>query len=206
MATFFTSDTHLGHERILELGGGRPFKSIGEHNMAIRENWFNTVTSEDTVYVMGDIVMGGEFEKTLQLFTDLPGVKFFIPGNHDKIFSSTNNAARIDKYTPMYENAGFTILPENTSTVLETSYGMQEVLLSHFPYTGDSHSDTDRYAKNRYLNEGMPIIHGHTHSNSKINPHNVLEYHVGVDAHDFTPVHEKHIIAWLEDLKANKHI
>lgn len=203
---FFISDTHFGHERILELGDGRPFKNIGEHNTIIRNNWFSSVNSSDTVYVMGDIAMGLEFEKNLQLFSDLPGRKLFIPGNHDKIFSSTNNAARIEKYTPMYENVGFTILPENTSVSIETKHGSQEVLLSHFPYTGDSHSETDRYAKNRYHNKGLPIIHGHTHSRNKTNPDNVLEYHVGVDAHNFTPVHEEEIIAWLEMLKSNNHI
>jgi calcineurin-like phosphoesterase family protein len=206
MAIFFTSDQHLGHDRILELGSGRPFKSIGEHNTIIRNRWFETVTDEDTVYVMGDIAMGREFEHNLQLFFDLPGYKKFIPGNHDKIFSSTNSQQRIERYTPLYEAVGFKILPENTKTFLETSYGIQEVLLSHFPYSGDSHSELDRYAKNRYKNEGLPIIHGHTHSREVFNPNKPLEFHVGVDAHDFTPVSETVIVEWLEKLKNNGHI
>lgn len=206
MSTFFISDTHFGHERILELGEGRPFKTIGEHNYTICNNWFETVTSEDTIYVMGDIAMGGDFELNLQLFHALPGNKKLIPGNHDKIFSSANNASRIERYTPMYEAVGLEILPENTYINMETSYGVQKVLLSHFPYSGDSHSVTDRYAKNRYQNDGLPIIHGHTHSRMKTNPDNVLEFHVGVDAHNFTPVNETEIINWLEKLKQAQHI
>lgn len=206
MTTFFTSDQHLGHERILELGAGRPFASIGEHNMIIRNRWFETVTSEDTVYVMGDIAMGREFEKNLQLFFDLPGQKKFIPGNHDKVFSSTNSQERIERFLPLYEAVGFEVLPENTKTSLQTSYGVQEVLLSHFPYSGDSHSDVDRYASNRYKNEGLPIIHGHTHSRSVFNSNNPLEFHIGVDAHNFTPVSEVMIVEWLEELKRNGHI
>lgn len=205
MAKFFTSDQHFGHERILELGSGRPFKSIGEHNYALQANWWETVTEEDQVYVLGDIAMGN-FDDSIALFASLPGEKFFVPGNHDKIFSKTNSSARIARFTPMYEKVGFTVLPENTSTVLETSYGEQIVLLSHFPYTGDSHSPVDRYASSRYVDEGLPIIHGHTHSRTVFNETNVREFHVGVDAHDYAPVSESIIVTWLESLKQAGHI
>lgn len=201
MSVFFTSDMHFGHSRILELGEGRPFQTISQHDMFICERWMETVDSDDIVYVMGDAVMGSEFERTIKLFASLPGDKKFIPGNHDKIFSGTNSKARIEKYTPMYEDVGFEILPENTEIVFTTSYGEQRVLLSHFPYSGDSHSAVDRYAKHRYLNEGLPIVHGHTHSRSVLNPDNLLEYHVGVDSHGFAPVPETKIVAWLEQLK-----
>ncbi len=36
------------------------------------------------------------------------------------------------------------------------------MLLSHFPYAGDSH-DEDRYAKFRLRDEGIPLLHGHAH-------------------------------------------
>lgn len=205
MAVWFTSDQHFGHERILELGSGRPFQNIGHHNVTIMNNWLSVVQPEDTVFVMGDIAMGN-FEETVKLFSGLTGNKMFVPGNHDKIFSGANSQARIERFTPLYEAAGFTIMPENTSTTLETSWGVQEVLLSHFPYSGDSHSTVDRYAKNRFIDEGLPIIHGHTHSRDKLNSNNVREFHVGVDAHAFTPVHEGEIVAWLESLKGDGHI
>lgn len=200
MSMFFTSDQHFGHNRILELGDGRAFKSIGHHNVFIINKWLSVVKPEDTVFVMGDIAMGN-FEETIQLFAGLTGEKFFIPGNHDKIFSGSNSQSRIERFAPLYEEVGFTILPENTSVELETSWGMQTVLLSHFPYSGDSHSIVDRYAENRYVDEGLPIIHGHTHSRQKLNPKNRREFHIGVDAHDFTPVNENEIIAWLEEIK-----
>lgn len=204
MSIFFTSDHHFGHERILELGAGRPFQNIGHHNTILMNNWLEVVKPEDTVYVMGDIAMGN-FEQTIKLFASLTGEKFLIPGNHDKIFSGTNNAKRIERFTPFYEEVGFTILPENTSIMLQTSYGEQKVLLSHFPYTGDSHSPIDRYRENRYLDEGLPIIHGHTHSRDILHV-NPREYHIGVDAHDYYPVHENKIIQWLEQLKKERHI
>lgn len=205
MSIFFTSDQHFGHERILELGSGRPFENIGHHNISIVQNWFSVVEPEDTVFVLGDIAMGN-FEESVKLFASLPGHKFFVPGNHDKIFSSTNSASRIERFTPMYEEVGFTILPENTSITLDTSWGAQEVLLSHFPYTVDSHSPEDRYAANRFVDEGLPIIHGHTHSRERFNLNNPREFHVGVDANSFTPVKDVEVVAWLEELKAKKHI
>ena len=36
---FFTADTHLGHERLLSLGAGRPFASAGEMTEALVERW-----------------------------------------------------------------------------------------------------------------------------------------------------------------------
>ena len=30
--TYFISDLHFGHERLLTLGDGRPFKTIEEHD------------------------------------------------------------------------------------------------------------------------------------------------------------------------------
>lgn len=200
MAVWFTSDQHFGHERILELGSGRPFKNIGHHNVTIMNNWLNVVQPEDTVYVLGDIAMGS-FEESVKLFAGLTGDKLFVAGNHDKIFSGNNSDARIEKFAPLYEQVGFSILPENTSVTLETSWGVQEVLLSHFPYSGDSHSEVDRYAQNRFKDEGLPIVHGHTHSREKLNPNNRREFHVGVDAHGFMPVHESEIVEWLEVLK-----
>lgn len=206
MSVFFTSDHHLGHERILELGAGRPFPNISVHNNMIRQNWWETVFPEDTVYVMGDIAMGVDFEKNVNIFKALPGRKLLVPGNHDRIFSGANNASRIERFWSVYEDAGFEILPENTSTVLETAYGLQEVLVSHFPYSGDSHSVVDRYASHRFVDEGLPIVHGHTHSRNVLNESNPLEFHVGVDAHDYKPVHESVVVEWLEGLKAQSII
>lgn len=116
MTQFFTSDLHLGHARILELGSGRPFANIGEHNMKIVNNWNNVVSPEDTVFLLGDIVMG-EFEKNIELIRLLNGEKFLVAGNHDRIFSGTNSKPRIERHIPLYEAVGLTILPENSQAL-----------------------------------------------------------------------------------------
>jgi len=50
---WFTADTHFGQERTLELSK-RPFTTVGEMDETIIRNWNRVVSSEDTVYHLGD--------------------------------------------------------------------------------------------------------------------------------------------------------
>lgn len=204
MTNFFTSDFHLGHARILELGSGRPFATLEEMHSAILTSWRETVKPEDTVFLLGDIIMGN-FEETIKLFEGLNGNKMFVAGNHDRIFSGANSKSRIERHMPFFIEAGFTVLPENTSTFINTRWGKQEVLLSHFPFSGDSHSEEDRFANHRFTDNGLPLIHGHTHGNGTQNP-SPREFHVGVDSHNFELVPESKIVEWLETIKSEGRI
>lgn len=51
--TWFTADTHFGHERTMELSK-RPFSSTVEMNMHLITNWNKVVGKDDTVYHLGD--------------------------------------------------------------------------------------------------------------------------------------------------------
>ena len=81
MTTFFTSDTHLGHARIIELSK-RPFANVDEMNEAIIQKWNAVVGPGDTVYHLGDAFMGPP--ETVQLRKRLNGRFILIKGNHDK--------------------------------------------------------------------------------------------------------------------------
>lgn len=50
---FFTSDTHFGSERTLSLSR-RPFISVADMDKTLIANWNKKVTSQDTVYHLGD--------------------------------------------------------------------------------------------------------------------------------------------------------
>ncbi len=50
---WFTSDTHFGQERTLELSR-RPFRSVEDMNREMCENWNICVSNEDEVYHLGD--------------------------------------------------------------------------------------------------------------------------------------------------------
>lgn len=192
---WFTSDWHFGHQRILELGDGRPFKSLSHMHETIRGNVFRNVSPTDTLYILGDGAMGS-IEHTINLYADLPGEKEFRPGNHDKIFEE-NSKAYIEKFLPLYINVGLNIGPAIDEIYIDVDGEPVKVLISHFPYL---RSSSERHAKHHPINNGLPLIHGHTHSRG-VRSDLPNEYHVGVDAHNFAPVPETEIVNWLRELK-----
>lgn len=200
MKRWFTADDHFGHANILKLGDGRPFRNLSHMHTEIINRHNTLVDRDDEVFFLGDIAMGS-FEETIKLFKRMNGRKFLVPGNHEKIFSGSNTFQRIKTFTPLYEKAGFTILPENTSLII----AKQTVVLSHFPYHGD-HVGIERYVENRPKFEHLPLIHGHTHQKMKHVTESDYMFHVGVDSNDYSPVPETEIADWVNGLKALKLI
>lgn len=78
---YFISDLHIGHKNVLSFDQ-RAFKIIEEHDSTLIENWNNTVTTDDTVYLLGDISWYS-VNKTKEIMQQLPGKKVWILGNHD---------------------------------------------------------------------------------------------------------------------------
>lgn len=72
------------------------------------------------------------------------------------------------------------------------------MLASHYPYQGDT-TGVERHSSHRPADEGIPLLHGHTHSRD-FGPHGSHEFHVGVDAFDFAPIPFELVDAWLADL------
>jgi calcineurin-like phosphoesterase family protein len=201
VTVFFTSDQHFGHERILELGSGRPFNNIREHNDFIVKQWVSQVKYDDVVYVLGDVAFGGGegFEKNVNIFSWLPGVKYLVPGNHDKIWSG-NSESYIDKYFDAYVNAGFIILPEVTQIMFTVDGREVPLLLSHLPYEStlvQTDKRAEKFKKQRPNDDGLPLLHGHTHSREMFHSH-PLSLHVGVDATGFKLVDEHFVRQWLK--------
>ena len=54
---FLTSDTHFGHDREF-LWGPRGFTNSQEHDEAVIKNWNETVSPDDIVYHLGDLMLG----------------------------------------------------------------------------------------------------------------------------------------------------
>jgi calcineurin-like phosphoesterase family protein len=80
MAVFFTSDTHFGDHRVLNLYP-RPFVTTAEMDEALIARWNQAVGEEDEVWHLGD------FARTARLAADLlarlHGRKHLIVGNND---------------------------------------------------------------------------------------------------------------------------
>jgi calcineurin-like phosphoesterase family protein len=181
---WFTSDTHFGHERIIELCN-RPFESVEHMNESIIENHNALVKPGDKVFHLGDLAMG-KIAETLPLAARLNGDKALIPGNHDRVFSQ-NKQKMLDRFMPLYSEI-FTVMPE------QTKVPKHNLKMCHFPYYGDSHEE-DRYSGMRPADNGDWLIHGHVHDSWKVNGRQI---NVGVDVWDFRPVHLDEILAITE--------
>lgn len=78
---FFTSDTHFGHKRIIELAH-RPYESVQDMDAAIIEQWNKQVSDADTVYILGDFSFYNA-GKTAEIAEALNGEIRLVKGNHD---------------------------------------------------------------------------------------------------------------------------
>lgn len=87
--TFFTSDTHFFHKNILKYSN-RPFKHIDDMNYQMMEKWNETVSENDTVYLLGDVGFTTK-EKLIDFLTRLNGTKHLILGNHDQVITKNFN-------------------------------------------------------------------------------------------------------------------
>ena len=94
---FFVSDTHFFHTKLcsgyeVHFGQTRKYTTVEEMNDDIVQSWNNTVTDNDTVIFLGDLIMNVKVkelrEKALGFWNQLNGKKYFIKGNHDRILKS----------------------------------------------------------------------------------------------------------------------
>jgi len=191
MARFFTADLHLGHRNIIEYAE-RPFRGVDEMNEALVRKAWTVVGQDDELWVLGDLALGS-LDESLAVASRLPGKKTLIVGNHDRPFRFEPGPKR-DAQIARYEEVGFTVI---TDSWIEDEIAGHPVLLSHFPYIGDSH-DGDRYTAQRPVDAGLPLIHGHVHTAWG---HRGREFNVGVDTNFFAPVSEKVLAHWLKTRK-----
>lgn len=79
--TWFISDTHFGHAKVLEYEPiARPFKTLEEMHEVMIDRWNSVVRDRDTVYHLGDFVFG---RNNIKIAERLNGRKILIMGNHD---------------------------------------------------------------------------------------------------------------------------
>lgn len=190
---FVTSDTHFGHVNISKLAN-RPFDntdSTEAMDEAMVSAWNSVVSPDDVVLHMGDIVMGQRGE-TLPILSRLNGCILLCPGNHDDV-SSLTTVARRERMTPVYSQ--YTTILSETGLLLETeSGGVADA--SHYPFRGSEDHRERRFDKLQVEDTGTNLlVHGHTHSPNVLNGR---QFHVGVDAHNFTPVSADVLSQWID--------
>jgi calcineurin-like phosphoesterase family protein len=183
---YYTSDTHLQHQKVSELRG---FSSIEEHDEVLAISWDRTVKKEDTVWVLGDLTMKGNLDYMLAWFAARPGTKHLIFGNHDSGHPMHRAAHKQQrKYLTVFQS---------TNAFARVRINGKGVLLSHFPYGDTDHTDIARYTQYRLPDEGEWLLHGHTHESIiKYTDHSI---HVGLDAWGLNMPSMEEIIYFMEN-------
>lgn len=169
MSIYITSDLHFGHNKPF-LYEPRGFSSIEEHDEAIIERWNSVVKPEDTVYILGDLMLNNN-EHGVECLHRLNGIKNVIRGNHD-------TDTRIDLY--MYEQGADIAYCGEALTI---KYKGKRFYLSHFPTI--TTNDCDPHLK---VSQMTFNLFGHTHQQTNFYLNQFYMYHVGMDSHNCYPV------------------
>lgn len=197
--TYFTADLHFGHARIIELCG-RPFASVEEMDAALIANWNAVVGPDDLVWVLGDYALGNR-QHALTYLARLNGRKNLVIGNHD---ACDPMAADGWKKVTEYQAAGFdVVVPWARTKLPPVAEGLpgRKVLLSHYPYDGDSHGD-DRHVQARLRDLGEPLVHGHVHEEFTLERSaatGAVQVNVGVDRWDYAPISAEVVAALIAE-------
>lgn len=169
---WFTSDTHFYHDRDF-LYTPRGFENFAAMNEAIVKNWNAVVKPGDTVYHLGDVLMG---YYDVNILSRLNGKLNLVCGNHDTDRKLRDiSAARPDT----------NIL--GTSDLIKI--GKLSLFLCHYPALTANYDD-------KHFSQHVFSLHGHTHQKGNwLLPDNPFLYHVGMDSHNSTPVHIDEVIS-----------
>ena len=167
---YYISDTHFGHYNIIK-HCHRPFKTAEEMDNAMIKNWNDTVSQNDTVYILGDIA----FSKTdpMEYLKQLNGKKIVVVGNHDYDISKNRK-----KYIESKTLYGIYDYLEIKDFVNNQPY---KIVMSHYPMV----------EWNGFF-RGSIHLYGHIHNNEQNNAYRVMSmienaFNVGADVLGFRP-------------------
>lgn len=175
MQTWFTSDLHLGHQFMAEFRG---FDSVADHDITVLKSIAKRAAGH-RLFILGDIVMGGWVQNLPKVRLIGAAEVHIIIGNHDRVFAGNKNAfAHMENFI---ELSG----ADSVSAFGSIRVDGQRWMLSHFPYDDfDAQGDEERYMEYRLRDEGIPLLHGHTHSSNIVSQSDrgTKQVHVGWDA------------------------
>lgn len=172
---YFTSDLHLYHNREF-LFTPRGFSNVEDMVNTFLKNYYDAVTDEDDVYILGDLILNDN-DRGIEALKTLKGKLHIILGNHD-----TDTRVELYKKLPNVVEVCY-------STIIK--YKKYRFYLSHYPtITG--------CLENKHLSEMLINLYGHTHQKTNFYNDMPFMYHVGLDSHDMKVVSIDQII---EDCK-----
>lgn len=175
--TWITSDLHFGHTAIIQfqrhqfnLWGGAQWdgkKDFYTKNMdaTILGNINSVVAPYDVLYILGDVSFHKQAETTIQLLSQMNGIKHIIRGNHDHWLDApavknedNRRAARIS----------------SIQDYLEVSYNKHKLVMFHYPIEEWNGS-----------HKGSLMLHGHQHGMGAVSPFRRKD--IGLDTNELMP-------------------
>lgn len=145
-------------------------------NEAIITRWNEVIKNSDTVYHLGDVMLGADLQSGLQLISKLKGDKYLAYGNHD-------SDIRLKAFEINH-------LFKNIQMGYRLTANKKILILTHYPTIVSNYE------------EKIPVysIHGHTHS-FDICSEIYHAYNVNMDAHNCCPINLEELIADIRRLK-----
>lgn len=158
---YITSDTHFNHRNILMLQG-RPFDDVDEMNQSMIENWNRTIGKKDEVWFLGDFGMDNKSctWRLAEIIEMLNGEINLVIGNHDEHYK---DLLRWHKW-------------KSIQHYKKISLNKKSYILSHYPFASWNGQNKQR-------------MHFHGHCHGTLSTKLPYRYDVGVDCHNYTPLH-----------------
>ena len=159
---WLTSDLHFNHDKEF-IWKDRGYSSVQEMNEEQVARFNSFVSHEDTVYILGDCMMGMDISSGLAYLRRLNGTKYLVIGNHD-------TDSRIEEY----KKSG---IFADIQFAYRLRYKGHSYFLSHYPTITANGEDL------RTVN-----LFGHTHQTTTHFEDRKYMYHVGVDSNYGFPI------------------
>lgn len=169
---YFTSDLHFGHNTLCKALRGM---SSEESDKLIIENWNETITKRDLVYILGDFVM--EKAKLIKDYIcQLNGEIIIVAGNHDTL-----------QCCKEFSRLGIPVVG---------CYAYKGFILSHIPLAETEVLTCRGNIHGHIHNQGT--IEGNEYTPKQPNR---KYYNVNTEFHNYTPILFETIIKYFENLK-----
>ena len=155
MTTWFTSDLHFRHKKIVEYTKRGQETTQENHDSWLIDLWNSQVKAGELVWHTGDFCFSRDVDEIEDILRKLNGVKHFIKGNHDdrKILTELKKRNAISWW----------------GDYKEIKLGKQTAVLFHFPMA--------IWHKQHY---GSIHLHGHSHGSYVQESGKILD--VGLDS------------------------
>jgi calcineurin-like phosphoesterase family protein len=189
---WYSADPHWGHRLV---AAHRGFADADAHDDWLAGVYIDAFKPGDVVWWLGDLTsrLPVRVAAGMCWATQPDAHHRLIYGNHD-----AGHPMHREAHRHQGDYHGFKLAAPFAKRKLPK---VGEVHLSHFPYTGEGRRDLpERYSQWRLRDLGVPLIHGHTHSDQVVSRSDAgtLQIHVGIDAWK-RPVAEHEIVELIRE-------